>query len=85
MLAGAFEDYLHQPYREKALIPFLTKVITAGEGAGALGGFLSGSGSTICCVTLENPEAVVRAMLAAAPTGARAIVAQADNCGAGQI
>ena len=85
MLAGAFEDHLHQPYREKALIPFLTKVITAGENAGALGGFLSGSGSTICCVTLEDPDAVVRAMIAAAPTGARGIVTQADNCGAGQV
>ncbi len=85
MLAGAFEDHLHQPYREKALIPFLTKVISAGEKAGALGGFLSGSGSTICCVTLEDPDAVVRAMLAAAPARARAIVTQADNCGAGQV
>ena len=84
LLAGAFEDHLHQPYREKALIPFLTKVISAGEKAGALGGFLSGSGSTICCVTLENPESVVLAMLAAAPPGARAIVTQADNVGAGQ-
>ena len=85
LLEGAFEDHLHQPYREKALIPFLTKVISAGEKAGALGGFLSGSGSTICSVTLENPEPVVRAMLAAAPPGARGIVTQADNCGAGQV
>ena len=85
MLAGAFEDHLHQPYREKALIPFLTTVIRAGEKAGALGGFLSGSGSTICCVTLDDPDKVVRAMLAAAPENSRAIVAQADNCGAGQI
>ena len=85
MLAGAFEDHLHQPYREKALIPFLTKVITAGESAGALGGFLSGSGSTICCVTLEDPDPVMRAMLAAAPASARGIVTQADNVGAGQI
>ena len=85
MLAGAFEDHLHQPYREKALIPFLTRVITAGEKAGAIGGFLSGSGSTICCVTMENPDVVMRAMLAAAPSGARGIIAQADNVGAGQI
>ena len=85
MLEGAFEDHLHQPYREKALIPFLTKVIAAGERAGALGGFLSGSGSTICCVTLDDPDAVVRAMLEVAPAGARGIVTQADNVGAGQI
>ena len=85
LLEGAFEDHLHQPYREKALIPFLTKVITDGGKAGALGGFLSGSGSTICCVTLEDPDTVMRAMLAAAPPGARGIVTQADNVGAGQV
>jgi homoserine kinase len=60
-LRGAFGDGLHQPFRE-ALVPFLPKVIAAGESAGALGGFLSGSGSTICCVTLENGEEVARAM-----------------------
>ena len=56
LLRGAFVDQLHQPFREKELIPFLSKVIAAGESAGALGGFLSGSGSTICCVTMENAE-----------------------------
>lgn len=81
MLRGAFEDHLHQPYREAALIPFLSKVIQAGEAAGALGGFLSGSGSTICCLTLEEPGAVGRAMLAAAPAGARLLLARADNEG----
>ena len=47
LLRGAFADQLHQPFREKELIPFLSKVIAAGVQAGALGGFLSGSGSTI--------------------------------------
>ena len=42
-LRGVFVDYLHQPYRKK-LVPFLDRVIRAGEQAGALGGFLSGSG-----------------------------------------
>lgn len=82
LLRGGFVDQLHQPFREKKLIPFLSKVIAAGEGAGALGGFLSGSGSTICCVTLEKPEAVAAAMLAAAETpNARTIVTSADNAG----
>ena len=45
-LSGAFIDQLHQPFRQK-LIPFLPKVIAAAEKAGALGAFLSGSGSTI--------------------------------------
>jgi homoserine kinase len=82
LLRGAFEDHLHQPYREKALIPFLTAVITAGEKAGALGGFLSGSGSTICCVALENADAIAAAMLAASGNaGARILVTTADNGG----
>ncbi|MEY2503798.1 MAG: homoserine kinase, partial [Verrucomicrobiota bacterium] len=50
-LRGAFVDHLHQPFRKK-LIPFLDKVIAAAESAGALGAFLSGSGSAICAITL---------------------------------
>jgi homoserine kinase len=81
LLRGSFADGLHQPFREK-LIPFLPQVIAAGEQAGALGGFLSGSGSTICCVTLENAEAVAAAMLSACGSpGARTIITQADNDG----
>jgi homoserine kinase len=49
-----------------------------------LGGFLSGSGSTICCVTEENPEAVGVAMLEASGNpGARIVITQADNQGTG--
>ena len=81
-LRGAFVDHLHQPYRRK-LIPFLDDVIKAGEKAGALGGFLSGSGSTIICLTLDSSEKVAAAMLRASHlTNARALVAMADNRGA---
>ena len=31
-------------------------------GAGAIGGFLSGSGSAIVCLALKSPEAVAEAM-----------------------
>ena len=83
LLRGAFADQLHQPFREKELIPFLSKVIATGEQAGALGGFLSGSGSTICCVTLENPDAIAAAMLTASGhAGARIVITSADNTGA---
>jgi len=81
-LRGAFPDRLHQPFRKK-LIPFLDEVIAAAEAAGALGAFLSGSGSTICAVTLRSPDKVGRAMLAAANSaGARILTAAADNRGA---
>ena len=81
-LRGAFVDRLHQPFRKK-LIPFLNDVIVAAESAGALGAFLSGSGSTICAVTLRSPEKISRAMLAAAKSErARTIITSADNRGA---
>ena len=89
LLRGAFADQLHQPFREKELIPFLSKVIAAGEQAGALGGFLSGSGSTICCVVEEKDEGgtmkdeIAAAMhTASGNAGARIVITQADNTGA---
>jgi homoserine kinase len=81
-LRGAFVDHLHQPFRKK-LIPFLDDVVAAAESAGALGAFLSGSGSTICAVTLRSPEKIARAILAAANSpGARTVITTADNRGA---
>jgi homoserine kinase len=79
-LRGAFVDQLHQPFRKK-LIPFLPRVISAAEKAGALGAFLSGSGSTICAVTLKNPRKVGAAMHRAAKTSSRIIITTADNIG----
>jgi len=60
-LRGLFDDRLHQPYRER-LIPQLSAVIRAGEAAGAIGGWLSGSGSAIMCLTQRRPDVVARAM-----------------------
>jgi homoserine kinase len=80
-LRGAFGDRLHQPFRRK-LIPILPGVIVAAEKTGALGAFLSGSGSTIAAVTLQSPKKVASAMLRAArSTSARTIVTTADNRG----
>ena len=81
-LRGAFLDHLHQPFRKK-MIPFLDDVIDAAESAGALGAFLSGSGSSICAITLNSPNKISRAMLAATNSpGARTIITSADNRGA---
>jgi homoserine kinase len=78
---GAFADRLHQPFREK-LIPILPKVIAAAEEAGAIGAWLSGSGSTIAAMTLRDAEAIGAAMLRAAHTEARVVITGADNRGA---
>jgi homoserine kinase len=81
-LAGCFDDRLHQPFRQK-LVPFLAPVIEAGMAAGALGGWLSGSGSTVACVVLGKAERVAGAMLAASKLpGARVVTTRADNTGA---
>jgi len=60
-LRGVFDDRMHQPYRER-IVPKLNKVVEAGERAGAIGGFLSGSGSSIICLTLKNERTVAKAM-----------------------
>src|ERR1700730_6235166 len=83
MLQNAFTDHLHQPYRER-FGPFLNAVLDAGREAGAYGGFLSGSGSTIACVTSANPKVVAEAMASAVPAQVRSttLLVGADNAGA---
>jgi homoserine kinase len=81
VLRGAFTDRIHQPYRQ-ALIPQLPKVIRAGERAGAVGGWLSGSGSTIICLapTPDAAPAIAKAMLQCMP-GAEVFTLAADPTG----
>lgn len=81
-MRGAFVDYLHQPYREK-LVPFLSEVTKAAEQSGAIGAFLSGSGSTIAALTAGDVEAVAAAMKrAAGNVTVKVVVTKADNRGA---
>jgi homoserine kinase len=81
-LRDAFNDRLHEPYREP-LVPMLRELVRAGQKAGALGGFLSGSGSTIACLTTLDPQPVAAAMRAAAGNAKGKIkIVQADNSGA---
>jgi homoserine kinase len=80
-MRGTFSDNLHQPFRAK-LIQFLPRVIAAAERAGALGAFLSGSGSAIAAVTLQTPEKIATAMARAAAAPAHTIITHADNRGA---
>lgn len=80
LLRGSMRDWLHQPYRAMAL-PHLFPAVEAGVAAGALDGYLSGSGSAVACVTLESPDAVAAAMQSVLPSG-RIMVLHADNTGA---
>ena len=80
-LRGCFVDYLHQPFRRK-LVPFLEDTIRSAEKAGALGAFLSGSGSAICAITLRNPRKIAGAMMGASgQKDAGILVTRADNQG----
>lgn len=78
-LRGLFDDRLHQPHR-LPLVPQLNAVIQAGEKAGAIGGFLSGSGSAIICLALEHADQIAAAMKRALP-GSEFLILQADNTG----
>ena len=83
LLKGSFGDRLHQPYRAK-LVPFLPEVLTAAEMKGAIGGWLSGSGSTICALSPDEKTAaaIARAMKSKAPNGSKTLICSPDNTGA---
>ena len=80
-LRGCFVDYLHQPFRKK-LVPFLDRVITAAERVGALGAFLSGSGSAICALALDDSKKIAAAMQRASRLfHTQTVITRADNRG----
>jgi homoserine kinase len=80
LLRGSMLDRLHQPYRAPRL-PHLNRAIAAGVEAGALGGYLSGSGSAVACVTVDQHDAIAAAMQSTLPSS-RVLVLAADNRGA---
>ncbi len=55
----AADDRLHQPYRAKLFRP-LYPVLRAARKAGARGGWLSGSGTTICLLAAGNANKIIR-------------------------
>ena len=83
-LRDAVCDFLHEPYR-LPLIPGAKSAIESGVKAGALTGWLSGSGSSVLCIARPRVAAKVgRAMVAAfaaqkLPATVRLL--QADNQG----
>jgi homoserine kinase len=83
-LQGAVNDYIHQPYRE-LLNPFGHESIEAGCHAGAFTGWLSGSGSTVICVTDTAHALQVGAAMQQVYTGngvsSRVYRLEADNAG----
>jgi homoserine kinase len=84
-LRGMFVDHFHQPFRQ-VLIPGFAEILAAAQTAGALGSFLSGAGSCLMAITLDNVEVISAKMLEAAKNhnlpSPRVIVLHADNDGA---
>ena len=64
-LGVATQDRLHQPYRQH-LFPAMKLLFKAAEDAGAMGVFLSGSGSTVLAFTLGREMTVAYEMAEAA-------------------
>jgi len=79
-LAGLMDDRFHQPHRA-GLVPGMNEVIQAGVSAGAVAGWLSGSGSSVMCLALDGAEAVAAAMRGVA-RGGKVVVLEPDMNGA---
>ena len=61
-LDAATQDRMHQPARAR-IFPGMTDIFAAAKTAGALGAYLSGSGSTIAAFAVEHEERIARAMM----------------------
>jgi len=84
LLKVAMEDRLHQPYR-KSLIPNFDKVIQYAYESGAVGASLSGAGSTMLALALDNFDKIGQAMVSAfseADINAKYLVLDVDTEGA---
>lgn len=83
-LSACQVDHIHEPYRLPH-IPKGKEAVLAGINAGALTGWLSGSGSSVLCVAKkENAESVLAEMkseFTSAKIGYQSFVLRADNDG----
>jgi homoserine kinase len=86
LLGPAMADRFHQPYRARALFPWLDRIFTAARGSGALGVALSGAGPSVLAISMaEAADAVAGAMHAALrreSLDGRTLVLEADTTGA---
>jgi homoserine kinase len=78
LVGQAMSDRLHQPYRGRAMFPWLDGVLSAAREAGALGAALSGAGPSVLGLAPANDGAKVSAAMAAA-------LARAGHRGRGHI
>ncbi|WP_082782711.1 homoserine kinase [Cephaloticoccus capnophilus] len=83
-LRGAVSDFMHEPYRLPG-IPGAVETIAAGVRAGALTGWLSGSGSSVMCAAYreDGPRvlAAMRESFERLGQSCEAVILNADNEG----
>jgi homoserine kinase len=86
LVGEAMGDRLHQPYRARAMFPWLGDVLQAARDAGALGAALSGAGPSVLGITRAGGGTDVARAMEAALAGAghqgRGHVLAADTRGA---
>ncbi len=86
LLGAAMADRLHQPYRARALFPWLPAVFAEARAAGAHGVALSGAGPSVLAVAGEGEAASVAGAMQEAlgreRLQSRALVLAADDRGA---
>lgn len=82
-LTGLFADRIHQPARSR-FHPHLEPLLAAAQSAGALGGWLSGSGSAVAIATLDAPAPLLAA-LRQIPGAEQIFELTADNHGLQKI
>lgn len=80
-LAGSLQDHLHQPYRAR-MIARMEERLQRGVQAGAWGGFLSGSGSTLGWFSPPDAAEAVAGVLREGEVEAEVRVVGVDNEGA---
>jgi homoserine kinase len=69
VVGQAMNDRLHQPYRGRAMFPWLDGVLAAARAAGAMGAALSGAGPSVLGLAPEGAGAVVASAMADALRG----------------
>ncbi|MBO4779175.1 MAG: homoserine kinase, partial [Selenomonadaceae bacterium] len=87
LLPFAFDDALHQPYRQK-LVPGMAEVFAAAKSAGALGAAISGAGS--CLIAFTSARAKLEQKISSAMVEAfaahgvksKALILNVDSRGA---
>jgi len=83
LLSLLFKDRLHQPYRMR-LVPGQSEVLNLPAENGLIGTFISGSGSTVCALAVDNFSEIgtmIADIFSSHNVETQTIISKADNSG----